>query len=242
MAIATSAVDMHLRSSQAMGLLAQTPFSVTCWIKAVWNPGSRRSFVGICGPSIGTGDVPLATPFTAMQIGTSGGNNELTCWTWGGGTLVGTGTGVMASFNNIWCQIAYTYNGTTHRVYRNGVELANATTTQLAGYLNQVYINGYPGGVLSEVAAYEIDQYAVYRRELSAAEVLTIYNAGGARHGISYDLVCRYEYDELASGANVVSVPDFSGNGHTLTPTGAGANFTYTYNNVYPNSNIRMVQ
>jgi hypothetical protein len=177
-----------------------------------------------------------------MQIGTNNGAGELTCWTWGGGTLVGTAAGVMTSFNGIWCQIAYTYDGTNHRVYRNGVQMATSTTAQIAGYMNQVYINGYPGGGTSEVAGYETDQYALYRRALAPDEVLSIYNGGGARHGINYQLVCRYEYDELAGGANVVSVPDLTGNGHTLTPVGGGANFTYTYTGVYPNSNIRVVQ
>jgi hypothetical protein len=239
MAIQTTATDIHLRSSQAMNLQATTPFSVTVWINATWNPGARTSYVGIYGP---TTDTPLGAPVTAMQIGVSTGNYDLTCWTWGGATLVGTATGTMTGFNGVWVFITYTYDGTNHRVFRNGVQLATSTTAQTPGFLNQVYINGFPGGVTSEVGAFQVDQYALYRRALLADEILTIYNAAGARHGIVNENICRYEFDEGADATTVTGVVDLSGNGNTLTPTGAGAAMTYTYPATYANSNIRMVQ
>lgn len=239
MAIQSNAADIHLRSSQAMGLSALTPFSVTTWINCTWNPGTRRSFVGIYGPS---SDIPLDPPVTATQIGTSVGNYDLTCWTWGGGTLVGTATGAMTGFNGQWVFIAYTFDGTTHGLYRNGVLLTSSTTVQQPGFLNQVYINGYPGSITNEVASFQTDQYALYRRTLSADEVLSIYNARGGRHGIVKDLICRYEYDELGEGANCTAVPDLQGGPHGLTTVGAGTTMTYTFINSIANSNIRPVQ
>lgn len=239
MAIQTYAADNHLRSSQAMGLLARTPLSITTWINATWNGGGRLSFVGIYGPAA---DTPLGTPVTAVQIGTTAGAGELSCWTWGGGVLVGTATAIMTPYNGQWVQITYTYDGTTHTVYRNGVAMATATATQLVGYLNQVYINGYPSSTTGEVSSFQTDQYALYRRCLTAGEVQTIYYAGGARHGITKDLICRYEYDELSANTACASVPDLTGNGHTLTVTGAGTPMVYTYSNTFANSNIRPVQ
>jgi hypothetical protein len=239
MAIQTTATDVHLRSSQPMGLLATTPFSVACWMNCTWNPGVRHSFVGIYGPST---DVSLGAPVTAMQIGTSTGNNELTCWTWGGGTLVGTANGAMAGFNGVWVFITYTFDGTTHRLYRNGVQLVTSTTAQQAGFLNQVYINGFPGSITGEVAAFQVDQYTLYRHELSADEVLSMYNAAGARHGNQFQMIARYEFDELGQGVTTSSVVDMSGSVHGLTVTGAGTPITYTYPSTYANSNIRPVQ
>lgn len=239
MAVQTNATDIHLRSSQAMNLQSTTPFSVTTWMNCTWNPGARDSFVGIYGPVT---DTPLGAPVTAMQIGTSTGNYDLTCWTWGGGTLVGTATGAMTGFNGVWVFVAYTYDGTTHRLYRNGVQLVTSTTAQIDGFLNQVYINGYPGSGTGEISAFQVDQYALYRRQLSANEVLTIYNAAGARHGIENGIIARYEYDEGAEGSAVSAVVDLTGNGNTLTSTGVGTAMTYTYPGTYPNSNIRMVQ
>lgn len=239
MAVLTNASDIHLRSSQAMGLSALTPFTVSAWVNANWSSGGRRSFVGVYGPAT---DTPLLVPVTAMQIGTSTGTGELTCWTWGGGTLVGTATGAMTAFNNVWVHVAYTYDGTTHVLYRNGVQLLTSSTAQIPGFLNQVYINGYPTGGTNEVDAFQVDQYNLYRRALRAGEIQAIYFAGGARHGITDDLIARYEFDEGVQGSSITTVIDMSGNNHTLTNVGAGTPITYTYTNTFANSNIRPVQ
>lgn len=238
MAITTTASDIHLRSSQSLGLQSQTPFSVTVWINATWTPGTRRSFVGIYGPAT---DTPLATPVTAMQIGTTSGNGELSFWTWGGGILTGTAAGFMNAFNSSWVFIAYTYDGTTHRGYLNGTLAASANTAQIAGFLNQIYINGYPGGVTSEVATYQCDSYALYNRRLLDAEIQTIYHATGARHGIGNGMLAKYEFDELSAGVACTSVPDLTGNGNTLTVVGGGTAIQYIYSDTLSNSNIRPV-
>lgn len=239
MAIICNASDIHLRSSQAMGLSALTPFSVVAWINATWNSGSRRSFVGIYGP---TTDTPLGAPATAIQIGTTNGGGELSFWTWGGLVLTGTGAGVMTPYNGLWVCTAYTFDGTTHRGYLNGVQVSTSTTAQQPGFLNQVYINGYPGGGTNEVHNHQVDTYSLFRRALSADEVLTIYNARGDRHGIIDDVICSYSFDEGVQAASATSIVDLSGNGHTLTSTGAGSAITYTYSNNVANSNIRPVQ
>lgn len=239
MAIQSNAADIHLRSSQALGLGSRSSFSITCWIRANWSEGGRRSFVGIYGPST---DTPLATPVTAVQIGTSGGNGELTFWTWGGGTLTGTATGFMTSRNNRWTFIAYTYDGITHRGYVDGVQVTSSTATQLDGFLNQVYINGYPTGGTGEVASFQLDSYRLFRRTLAADEILTMYNAEGSRHGIVNGIIASYEFDEQPAGNLVNSVVDLSGNSNTLTSIGPGAAMTYAYVDSLANTNIRPVQ
>lgn len=237
MAILTVSADSHLRSSQTMGLLARSAFSITCWLNCNWAAGGRRSYVGIYGP---TADTALGAPVTAIQIGTSLGNNDLTCWTWGGGTMVGTATGAMTAYNNVWTNIAYTYDGTTHIVYRDGIQLATATTVQLVGYLNQIYINGYPGGGTSEVDAFQVDQYALYRRTLTPEEVMTIASSYGTRHGIIHSAIARYEFD--GGTGTTTSEIDLTNNGHNLTFTGAGAAPSYAYINSIASSNIRRAQ
>lgn len=239
MAIQSVAADKHLRSSQAMALGALTPFSVTTWMNCTWTPGSRRSFVGIYGPAT---DTPLGTPVTALQIGTTAGGGELSFWTWGGTVLCGTAAAFMNSYNGQWVQITYTYDGTNHRGYLNGTQVCTGVVAQQAGFLNQVYINGYPNAPTSEVADHLVDTYALYRYCLSPDEVMTIAKSGGARHGIVDKMICRYAFTEEAQGATVASVIDMSGNGHTLTTTGAGTNMIYTYTNVYATANLQMVQ
>jgi hypothetical protein len=208
-------------------------------MNCTWNGGSRLSFVGIYGPAT---DVGLGSPVTAVQIGTSNGAGELSFWTWGGNVLTGTAAAFMTAYNGLWVFVTYTFDGINHRGYLNGVQVCTATTAQLPGYLNQVCINGFPGGGTSEVSNHQVDQYALYRRALGADEVQTIYRAGGARHGITKDLICRYEFDELAQGATCTAVPDFTNSGHGLSTAGVGTAFTYTYTNTYSNANIRPVQ
>lgn len=238
MAVQSNASDIHLRSSQAMNLRSTDPFTVCTWINATWNSGTCLSCVGICGPS---SDTPLGAPTTAVQIGSASGNYDLTCWSWGGSNLVSTAAGAMTGFNGVWVFICYAYDGTVHSLYRNGELLQTTTNAQTAGFLNQVYINGYPGSGTGEVGSFQVDQYSLFRRALSAGEVLTMYNARGDRHGIYKDLIARYGFDELGQGAAASSVIDMSGNNHTLTVTGAGSPFTYTYPNTVANSNIRPV-
>jgi Concanavalin A-like lectin/glucanases superfamily len=179
MPIQTNASDIHLRSSQTTGLQSSNALSISVWINATWTGGARLSMVGIYGPST---DVALGSPVTAVQIGSGAGGGDLTCWTWGGSTLVGTAAGTMTAFNGLWLHIVYTFDGTNHTVYRNGAQLATATNAanpQLPGFLNQVYINGFPGGGTSEVGAFEVDGYTLYRRTLTASEVQTIYEVTG---------------------------------------------------------------
>lgn len=239
MAIVCTAADYHLRSSQTTGLQSTASFSISVWINAVWNGGARLSFVGIYGPAT---DVALGAPVTALQIGTTAGGSTVDCWTWGGGIMVGGVAMAAGTYNNVWVHFAYTFDGTNHRLYRNGVQVATTTTAQIAGFLNQVYINGYPGSGTNEVSTHQVDSYALWTRTLSADEILTIYNAQGARHGITYQQLARYEFDEGASGSNVTSVVDMTGIGNTLTSVGAGAAATYTYTGGVANSNFRPVQ
>lgn len=239
MAINVISADMHLRSSASMNLFSTGPFSITCWINANWNTSSTLSLIGIYGPAT---DTPLAQPVTAVQLGSRTGNGELSAWTWGGRQLAQTSNGVMTSLSNKWIAIAYTFDGTTHRLYAQGVLVAADVAIPTAGFLNQVYINGYPTATTSETGTFQIDKYVLFRRTLTPDEIQTIFVSGGGRHGINNGVVCQYEFDELAQGGNVTSIVDLSGNGNTLTPVGSASPMTYNYVNTYADSNIRPVQ
>lgn len=240
MAILCNASDIHLRSSKAFGLKCTDNFSIAVWINANWGGAvGARSMVGIYG---GTADVPLEAPTCAAQIGTRTGNNELSIWTWGGGVLVQTANNFMTAFNNVWVHVVYTFDGTTHRAYLNGTVIATSVTAPFANqYLNQIYINGYPGGITNEVHNHQVDCFSLYRRTLSPDEILTMYNAQGGRHGIVKDLLCSLEFDELTDGSVCAVVPDLSGSDSPLNITGAGSSMLYSYSNTRANSNIRMV-
>jgi hypothetical protein len=105
--------------------------------------------------------------------------------------LVGVGefllTGPFAIPTNSWTHIAATYDRTQMRLYINGVLQAELAATQpmataaigeaTLGAI-QLYSVACGYGDLAEFYAGLIDELAVYRRALSAAEILAIYNSG----------------------------------------------------------------
>lgn len=239
MAILTGATtDRHLYCTGTNFSSSDSSYSISVWINAIWSSGTTFSFVGMYDGAT----PPTGTPTTGLQIGTRGAGGIVSCWTYGGTVLVQSGA-VMTPYDNTWCMITYTFDGTTHSLYRNETLLATATTAVVVGTFTQVYINGYPPtGSTNETTSFSVDSYSYYGKTLSLAEIQTIYNAAGARHGITNNLLARYEFDELAQGATVTGVLDMTGNGNTLNNTGAGIAITYNYPGTYANSNLRPVQ
>lgn len=234
MAIQFAALDSHLYSTSANFTASTVPFSISVWINAVWNGAARLSMVALCNGTSSSGST------TSLQIGTSTGAGEVSCWTYGGLIMVQSATGVMTAYNNTWANITYTYDGTTHSLYVNGALINTGTTAQIAGTFDQVWLNGYPpSGSSAETSSFGVDSFSYFSRTLSANEALTIFNAGGQRHGIINGLLARYEFDELGQGVSVASPSDQSGNGNTLSFIGAGAAPTYSYTTSFADSNIR---
>lgn len=238
MSILTTATDRHLYSVSSNFTASTSPFSISVWINAVWNGGTTISMVGMYDGTT------VITPTTGLQIGiTAATVGAVACWTYGGGIMVQSSANAMTTYNNTWVNVTYTYDGTTHLIYANGVQLGTGTASQLPGTFTQVYINGYPpAGNANECAVFGVDMYTYFSRTLSANEVLTIYNAAGQRHGIVNGQLAKYEFDELGQGVTVVNVADLTGNGNTLSVIGAGSAITYSYTNSYADSNIRSPQ
>lgn len=220
------AVDYHLASqSGTLSINVQTPLSLMCWLNspAAFNAGITVSMVGTYNTA--------TTGGTAVQIGTRAGTGNLDCWTWGGGVLVSSagGTGVVTLSNNTWYHVAYTFDGTTHRLYINGVQTNTATTAQLAGTVTAIYVNGFPGGGTTEVGIFSTDDISYFARTLSAQEVQTAYATAGDKDGLWYDLKASILFSEGITGSVANNCIDYSGNGNKLTPIGAAAGVNFTY-------------
>jgi len=223
MAIITpGAVDYHLacQSGGNLSINPQSPISLMCWLNATWNGGARISMIGAYNSATSGG--------TAIQFGTSAGTGDCAIWTWGGTVLCTTATGLMT--NGVWYHIGYTYDGTTHTIYVNGVSQGTSTTAQLAGTITSMYVNGYPTGGTSETGTFSVGDIRYFNRALSAAEVGTAYVSAGKRDGLDYGIVANMLLNEGSIGTTANLCLDYSGNGNSLTPIGAatGVNFTYT--------------
>ena len=215
MAVQLNQTDIHLTGTVSGFSDITTPFTVSTWIQYNgWSTGVIRSMVGL-----------YLTGTTAVQIGTYTANN-LTVWTWGGGNLISTNGAVILSPTD-YTHVVYTFDGTSHRLYINGVLVNITTTAQIAGVPDTIYINGYPTGAANETGVYAIDDTIYFNRQLSLEEIETLYNSRGIRDGIYHGVVARYTFGEGLSGTNVVNVRDYSMNDNTLSSAGVGTPMTF---------------
>lgn len=109
--------------------------------------------------------------------------NQLVFRTQGTGGNDGVTSYVNSSYVNVWSNIVSTHDGTTRKVYFNGVEIysdnnpvSNQATT------NPVAIGGYSSGIYAFVGA--MPYYSLYNRAITANEVLQNFNAIRGRFGI----------------------------------------------------------
>jgi hypothetical protein len=185
--------------------------SISYWLNAV-SMATVQSIYGVYTATIGTAGIQMGIRNTALCI-----------WVWGGGILVQGTTNTTGA----WIHCVYTYNGTTHRLYVNGVEEANSAATPQTGNVLVIQFNSYAGGGASEVFAGLIADARLYNRTLSAAEVQTIFACRGT-DGITSGLFSRYLFNELSPGTAVSSAntKDVSGTQQgLLTLTGSGFAF-----------------
>jgi hypothetical protein len=220
-----------------------------CWLNSnVWATGATAT-ASIAGLYNGTNDA-ATVPTTGLQIGASS-NNVVTCWTFGGTVLVST-TGFTPPVNT-WFHVAYSCTAIaggnqTHSIYINGVLNNTATNAlQTAGTYTMVYLNGFPqttaaAATYTETSLTQQDDTMVFNRQLSAAEILTVYTSFGMRDGDVYGLVARYNFNELPVGSNTTGVRDFSGLGNNLLVVNRGGGTVPTYLVDYSSSDTRPPQ
>jgi len=108
-------------------------------------------------------------------------NGNISSGHWGGsGYDWGTGSGVWTL--SAWNCIAETYDGTTDRLYLNGVEVGNSNINNLSIPTSSNLILGKrPGG---GIYGGQIAQVKVYNKELTASEIQQNFNALRGRFGI----------------------------------------------------------
>ena len=121
-----------------------------------------------------------------------------------------------------WHLMTGTYDGTTVRVYLDGVEDGTtAKTGNISSTTAPVRIGVGSGAFDEQPADASVEDVRIYDRVLSPDEILTIFNSRG-RDGIALGLQARYLLNEgapgvVASGAGVIK--DSGPNGLDGTPT-----------------------
>ena len=211
------AMDFVAASEQHVEIGDVAPLNITgdqitlsCWVKlasttmeqkiiAKWSdsPDAKSYLLSADGPGNDKVLLAVQAPGQATSMGTTA-------------MVVGT-----------WHHIAGTYDGTTMRVYLDGVE---DDTTAKTGSINSttapVRIGVGSGATSEQPADGAVEDARFYDRALTASEILTIFNSRG-RDGIALGRVARYQLNEgapgvVASGAGVVK--DSGPNGLDGTP------------------------
>jgi hypothetical protein len=119
---------------------------------------------------------------------------------------------------NKWYHLAGTWDGTSARVYVNGV-LANTTVCTSAPTMGTLIIGARSGGYLPLLGS--TDDVRIYNRALSPTEVQALYNIGAANvaHSntiaLSSGLVGYWTFDGGTTHWDTGKVDDVSGHGNT---------------------------
>jgi hypothetical protein len=128
-------------------------------------------------------DNPVTAQGSGVQPGfrTNGGVTSLGVWQYGGSWLVSAAPPAAGA----WLHFAYTYDGTTHRLYFNGTQVATSTAT-FNNSLQPDTLNfgRWSGnGTGAEHFQGSLDDIRIYNRALGAAEIAAL--AAGNQPGTS---------------------------------------------------------
>ncbi len=111
-------------------------------------------------------------PGSSISLGFNGtAAQELVVSKWGGTALVRSGYMTIAA--NTWHHYVYTFDGSIHRIYFNGVEVGTGTQIPDSAVPDQIDLAFRDGN--SDYLKGVIDEVSLWRRTLSANEIKTIY-------------------------------------------------------------------
>jgi hypothetical protein len=200
--------DALANATDASFFLSSTaPVTISVWLNALWDGSTKvSSYVGMYN-SLGQG--------AAIQIGSRTTQGRCDIWSWGGALILSSVGPALSS--NTWTNIAFTYDGTTARLYVNGVLNNSAAYTPVPVNFNQVYLNGFSTGGTGEGATFQLDTYDFWSRALTSDEIMTIYSTRGNRHAIVNLALLRYEFDEGVVDSQVLAVYNQAGQASTAS-------------------------
>lgn len=134
--------------------------SVTWWMNVASNPsGVQTAF-----------DLHNDAAASSVQGGFRNGN--VTVWNHGGNVLAQAAPPAAGA----WHHYAYTFNGTTHRLYVDGVEAGSSTTAPQTAAVTSLVFGRWNGGS-AEYLNGSLDDLRIYSRVFTAAELQSMFQA-----------------------------------------------------------------
>jgi hypothetical protein len=125
----------------------------------------------------------------------------------GSTTAVSTVTSGTTVTNGVWYHICGTYDGTTMRLYVNGVSVGTLARSGVITSSTGIFTIACDATSATARAEYftgSIEEVRLYSRTLSASEVQTIYACKGTSV-IRNSMVVNYNLDELRNGTSVAA-------------------------------------
>ncbi|HEY0715892.1 MAG TPA: LamG domain-containing protein, partial [Polyangia bacterium] len=177
-----AAVNLGGTSHGTLGItgipLLSAAKSITCWVNLTTTANVQHmvSFDDQNGNSIG--------------IGMRGG--VLAAWR-GGGTVLAQ---VAAPSTGTWVHVAYTWDGTTHKIYLNGGTPGTGTGSPNSSAVTRGYIGTWDG--INELLYGQIDDVRVYNVALTAGEVAHL--AAGRYAGLGHTTTVTLAANSAVSG------------------------------------------
>jgi hypothetical protein len=147
--------------------------TVSAWVYYSSAPGAAQNVFGRYGTDSGSG-------FGFHDLaGCSGSGYRMGTWTWGGVIFLCTAT---LPAIGVWHLMTYTWDGTTHRFYVDGVEADTDTTAPTTNTVTLATIGAWrAGGAPDEYFPGKIDEVRIYNRAITPTEVMNLYTSGAAR-------------------------------------------------------------
>jgi hypothetical protein len=141
---------------------------------------------------------------------------------------------------NAWNHFVYTYDGTTARLYHNGVFVSSVAATGYITNTSAAFSVGYlPFSSPNFHLDGKLDDVCLWNKNLSAAEASTLYNACSVDLN-SAGLALCYEFSQGTSGGNnagITTATDSKGNINGVMNgfglTGTASNFTAYSKNAF---------
>ena len=193
--------NVSVPDNSSLSFGGNAPMTVEIWVYRTSN-NAIQHFIGKRAGCTGNLDYQLARDVTAgFGIGFNRG-------------LVAASTTAEDIPLNTWTHLAGTYDGTTSRLYKNGVQIASATGA--SGVANSAPLVIGNSGTCQPFGG-SLDEPGIYNRALSAAEIESIANAGLAG---KYKVQSTVPTGLAAWLAGDGNANDISGNGNNGTLQG----------------------
>jgi hypothetical protein len=162
--------------------------TISWWMNYDSVPSGNQCVIGLTNDAVGS----------AVQCGFR--NGQLTVWKFGGGVLAQA----PAPSTGAWHNFAYTFDGTTHRLYIEGTEVSSSVAAPQTAVPDKVEFGRWSGG--SEYYAGKLDEVSIYGQVLSASQIAD-------QAALDPSVKAYFKFNE---GAGTFTA-DSSGNGHNGT-------------------------